>query len=600
MQSYNIVLNNLEDKESFIHDMNSHYHGPNSIPHRPCSCTSLFSNMNIIKYELEADEAELLKKDKRVAGIELCVNQRPGVQFQTHDNITIMEDLFLPGMEESYSNQNIEPYYIVPLPTTGTFGFKEAKIFQGLQDFSDRNLTRGVVDVIICDQSINRTHIEFNTFPTNGGGVNRVQLYNWAQNAKTLINISYPNTYIYPNINESMETLEYAHGTHVAGIATGNSQGWAKNANIYSIRSPGGKPPGGLIQDPANPNFDPLVTFAYIVDFHQRKPINPLTNRRNPTVVNMSWGYTQAFYKTGGYNLNINEVINSITYRGVTTTRPVGGWNPSTLIDRGLLLLSPDNVNYFLPRTMPLWDLGVETGVQNMINNGIIVVGAASNQPVIIAEPTSPDWDNFITLNTSAITGLVSPPPATYFYNRGSSPTSGGCINVGASDTLDRKAYFSPSGDGVDVYAPGIGIMSATTPSSTNAYPTVIDPRSIGNTPYRLQPMSGTSMSSPQITGMVALYLTNRMLGATANIVNNPTNTILNQNDIKTWLKTNAYNGLLQPPFANGTPQQTFSYLGQARIKDGVYAIHPTVSEDPVNGGQGLLAQFPCSNVTDS
>jgi aqualysin 1 len=71
------------------------------------------------------------------------------------------------------------------------------------------------------------------------------------------------------------------------------------------------------------------------------------------------------------------------------------------------------------------------------------------------------------------------------------SPTStDNAIRVGASDQEDRRASFSNWGECVDLFAPGVEILSA-------------DPS--GGTAAALR--SGTSMSAPHVAGVVAQYL---------------------------------------------------------------------------------------------
>ena len=72
-----------------------------------------------------------------------------------------------------------------------------------------------------------------------------------------------------------------------------------------------------------------------------------------------------------------------------------------------------------------------------------------------------------------------------------SSPSSEpSALTVGASDSADQQASFSNFGKCVDIYAPGVGI--------TSSY--------IGS-PTTYASMSGTSMASPHVAGVAALYL---------------------------------------------------------------------------------------------
>ncbi|CAG8725068.1 9015_t:CDS:2, partial [Ambispora leptoticha] len=64
-------------------------------------------------------------------------------------------------------------------------------------------------------------------------------------------------------------------------------------------------------------------------------------------------------------------------------------------------------------------------------------------------------------------------------------------ITVGASDINDNCAWFSNHGKCVDIFAPGVDILSSWIGSENNVVAT----------------LSGTSMSSPHISGLCALFI---------------------------------------------------------------------------------------------
>ncbi|WP_030606687.1 S8 family peptidase [Streptomyces sclerotialus] len=99
------------------------------------------------------------------------------------------------------------------------------------------------------------------------------------------------------------------------------------------------------------------------------------------------------------------------------------------------------------------------------------------------------------------------------------SPASApGVISIAASDSSDRKASFSNYGSCTDLFAPGVSITSTRLGGGTTQ-------------------MSGTSMASPHVAGVAALYKSSKgdassstvnnwlITNATANVISNPSGT---------------------------------------------------------------------------
>lgn len=154
------------------------------------------------------------------------------------------------------------------------------------------------VDCVICDENgIVWNHPEYNSNPNGFSGSNRTVQYNWEQH-NTAVRGTSPGNYAYGT---------GGHSTHVSGTVAGNTQGWARDANIYNIYYDAGN---------SYPYFQ--YTFDYVREFHKNKSVNAATGRKNPTIVNNSWGMS---IFPGEWSLTD---ITAVTYRG-TRYVPTGG-----------------------------------------------------------------------------------------------------------------------------------------------------------------------------------------------------------------------------------------------------------------------------------
>lgn len=159
---------------------------------------------------------------------------------------------------------------------------------------------------------------------------------------------------------------------------------------------------------------------------------------------------------------------------------------------------------------IPVRVAALDADVEDAIDEGVITVGAAGNGRWKHDIPGGLDWDN--TFETDTL--------GTRYFMRGTSPTANdnsvdgtydipnicvGATDTGLTSSNDRKVSFSDCGPGVDIYAPGTSIMSVLNTSYSGGGTT--DPRSGISPSYKIGKISGTSMASPQVAGLVACLM---------------------------------------------------------------------------------------------
>jgi len=300
------------------------------------------------------------------------------------------------------------------------------------------------VDIVIQDTGIEANHPEWQ----DANGVSRLQQIDW-----------YTASGLPGTLPADFYTDYHGHGTHCAGIAAGKTYGHAKNARIYAQKLDG-------LQGPTDPNGG--MGFADAFDairlWHTSK------NGSRPTVVNMSWGFFRRYQGNplGGM------------YRGNVWT-----WGVDYNSNQQLL----EEVGVVPPRGIYRYLVGnnaqVDVDVEEMIDAGIHICIAAGND--------------------------YSKGPENY-YHRPGSPYNNTAFNVGnIDDTMiddngtltDTSRASSRRGPGVNIWAPGGGIMSSS--SNVNVFSNEYEYP--GNASFKVSAISGTSMSSPQVAGVLAQYL---------------------------------------------------------------------------------------------
>ena len=451
-KEYIVSLNKGVDYEAFNQEMIATT-GAGAIPSRSATVANARpASQRNTHYMLTDEEAETLRSDPRVYGVTLRPDLDPtleiglrAVQNSDFTKTTLDRGEFVNwGLRRV--NEATNPYD--GLTVTGGYNY---------------TLDGTGVDIVIQDSGLQIDHPEFQ----DANGVTRVQQIDWYDGFSG---------------GGTMPAGHYTdydgHGTHCAGIAAGKTYGWAKNARVYAVKVNG-------LQGVDDPNGGiPIADcFDVIKEWHNNKPIDPATGYKRPTVVNMSWGYSR-FY---------NSVIN-LTYRGTLYT----GTDIDSTSERlafGLVPLSGASAGFNFKTNVRV--ASVDTDIEELIDAGVHVIIAAGNNYHKIDVDGGADYDNFIAADTGSVQ-----------YHRGSSPYSERALNVGNIDSaehtggLEQKAQSSETGPGVDVFAPGTDIMSAT--STVNKFtdgPYPLDEN------FRICNITGTSMAAPQVAGMITLWL---------------------------------------------------------------------------------------------
>jgi hypothetical protein len=456
MREYIVTLKLKEDLESFYEDMETDG-GSITIPGRRVECSVRRNISRNTHYMLTDEEAEQIRNDDRVLAVELIPSLRdihPTPFWEQTGN-------FEKSSTVDSDDKNWGLYRVIvgqQLQNWGTNSFFTQTTQSILTTSSGKH-----VDVVVVDSHINFDHPEFAVNPDGTGGSRAIQ-YDWFQHS-AVVGLSTTGSYDYSNISSN-------HGTHVAGTVAGNTQGWARDANVYNMESNY----SGIA------NWD-LYLFDYLREWHKTKPINPVTKRRNPTVTNHSWGYSYG-------NIFLSS-ISSVTYRGTTVDMSSmdTATKKATLENNGV----PVPNNSYLFKT-PARVAALDADIQDAIDDGIIVISSAGNSYWNVVTSTSQDWNN-------SVVGIN--------HNRGPSPgAADGVICVGNIGTTlqEYKSNSSNYGERVDIWGPGSNIISSvydSTAASEFGITLADDPR---DSNYKLGSISGTSMSSPQVTGVIACY----------------------------------------------------------------------------------------------
>lgn len=428
------------------------------------------NNRRNTHYSLLAQEARQLLNDPRIESVEIPPSQRGDIELDLSGRRVGISKFDYSDID--YENE-VQWGFLTCHQDSNIRSQLTSSELSTNQPFV---LAGKGVDIVIQDSGINPNHPEF----TDSDGNSRVQQIDWyADTGNSALGTQDPLHY-----NDA-----HGHGTHVAGTAAGRYQGWAPESRIYSqkLRGLEGFTTYGV-------GIDMEDAFDLIRAFHNQKPIDPATGFKRPTVVNMSWGYTSSYINSEFGN---HQGVDWDDSSNPSTARPEYGMlNASFSLGGGY--------------RHPIRVASVDAEVEQMVEDGIIVVSAAGNDYHRAYKPGEPGYDDWYSgWYWRDYQGLVD---YQRYYHRGSSPAHAtGVITVGNCELGQRplggytveKKNSSSTGSAVDIWAPGTRILSAYS-----------DPRSSGTSErygtYDMARLTGTSMASPQVAGYAACVLAMR------------------------------------------------------------------------------------------
>lgn len=527
MKKYTVISNRDIDVSEIDSQLQIETISLTSIPDRAVSVANAHpESKRITSWYLTEEEAENLKNDPRVQNVvsetevapELFAEQKANFFRQPVTNSSAINPLqsrrapkSFPDPDGTHVNWGLErcsnpgvrdyAYWKESLDENGNRRDGPGTLYedQHLLGLNYQTIYHGVdgtgVDIVIMDQGVQPNHPDL----LDEDGNSRVQQINWYDYSDT-IDGTLPERFYGKG--------EY-HGTHVACTAAGRKNGWAKNAHIYVMNILG--------QSSARIN-DIEEAYELMLAWHRDKtnPSSPRYTGR-PTVINMSWGYT-----TSSMGLPNPETI---VYRGVEydySNFEGSTWSSSSwaeVYDR-FGLVPEFNGSYRLSYQVP----AIDALTEELVDAGCTVCIAAGNRGDINhSDPSHPDYNNRVIFPASSGEDDI-------FYMRPGSPYADGAIMV-ANLSSACPFYNSPDnpgweelnasstrGSSIDIIAPGSKIRAGSEPYTSYFAPIqtetftarhfvdIDNPNSL----FTEQSLSGTSMASPQVTGVAALHLSQK------------------------------------------------------------------------------------------
>lgn len=572
-------------------------------------------------FQLEDDEVTELKKHPKIEWIELSPTDNPDsypkpqpATKRFKGNVKIYRDLGInaPPATNPTSDENRRTNWAVKRVGIKTNGDGWPNVIGNPPSIGgdiSYSLTGKNVDIVIHDSGVMQYHPEFidnngqsrvrdivldgpyyidpdyfisNNYtyikPDGRTGITTTSAIGWWGNSSNRsISFQLEGTVSIPvnyTVNNAMGTegtvnnLLSGHGTACAGLAAGKYMGLAFEANIWNMPA---------ITDNVGMGIEQSYDLMKI--WHRNKPINSETGRKNPTVINGSWGYQAGFESGDSVNYKFRGLTGSFTGNAATTdqvTAMKNGLNSQVVFNGSVIECSWSSSSR---------SSSTDTAADELMSEGVIYVAAAGNNNQRLGiGANDPDRLNYMDDDyfnvgdpRSEFPGVACPCNHRDWMNpQGIGFDSANdfhpVICVGAmdefinSDYSERKASYSNNGPGIDVWAPADETLAPGT-NGANGY---TDYQRYDDNRFYDCLFNGTSAAAPVVTGLIALYLESNP-GATSK-------------DVKYWLNRKGSitdtNNLYLDQYTDDTQTSYWTGLYNMRGAEKRILYNPTANDE--------------------
>ena len=448
---------------------------------------------------------------------------------------------------------------------------QDTGILQYHPEFLDDDGKSRVRDVILdgpyyIDPSYFTSNSHTYTKPDGRIGITTASAHAWWENSSSrsgsfssVGTVAIPDAYTVANslgIGGTSHTMTNSHGTGCAGLAAGKNFGLGFESNIWNIS----------IFAPVSMSTE--LTYDAIKILHNNKPTNSATGRKNPTVVNGSWGYF------GGFNSGT-----TVTYKWKGTTGTFTGYSGSSTGVQAYAQGLTASTSYNRTFSTSSRSHSIDVAGAEMVESGVIFCVAAGNdnQRLGIGTADIQKNDYFTSLvsgndhrGTSLFpSGTLPIGSRDYLHPQGvgfSTVTdSHPVICVGAMDDYihidygagyewmigaEQAASYSNNGPGIDIWAPADETLSAGMRAADGDQLGTEINFSRYNSNFVDRYFNGTSAAAPVVVGLISLYL--------------ETNPSATSDDVKNFIKNDASVGVSTTMYLDAYPDDDNQYYWSA------------------------------------